>query len=372
MEAAYSLDGDDPPVPHRRRGRAQRGVIRGERLAHIVPQREARPASGARVRLGMKAAVGGVVVFRAAVRAHREMAHRGPRAVVRDVLDDAVARPALGAVDERIEVAAVRGIEQLAQAVRAGREIGKHLGRVYAGGIARANRESVVAIELDLFCFDRRHRGVRRRLLADHAQQRGDAAGIALGLDGHAFGRVADPTAELEPSCAIEDERPEPDPLHRAANEDTKPRARDRISAGAWRQGHHPGQVSTSMPSSTMSWAFSSWMSSETMTSRRAPSAMVPWLASLEMLRQMLGRDMAQRSEANRDADDPPRALGLRDVCDPAHQAGHQRGFMHRLYPPAANWAASSTRSRAATSATAVATGGDKGAPNAKVSPSIA
>src|ERR1035437_9041061 len=61
-------------------------------------------ARRARIRLRMEAAVGGVVVLGAALRAHGEGRHGGVRPVVRDVADDGVPRAAVGAVGEGVPV----------------------------------------------------------------------------------------------------------------------------------------------------------------------------------------------------------------------------------------------------------------------------
>ena len=147
VEAAESLDREDRPVAQQRRGgredrvasarasasrsRCGRGhgalesgdqvqsrfaiaeLARAQRersLLRGVPglQVQPRPAHEARVGLRVEAAVGGVAVLGRALRAHREVAHRGHRPVVGDVLDDREARSAVGAVDERVARSAGR------------------------------------------------------------------------------------------------------------------------------------------------------------------------------------------------------------------------------------------------------------------------
>ncbi len=79
-------------------------------------QPHSRAAGGAGVGLSVEAAVGRIVVFGLASRAHGKPGHRRRRPVVGDVGDDGEAGAAVGAVGERIAVAAVAGIEHLPQA----------------------------------------------------------------------------------------------------------------------------------------------------------------------------------------------------------------------------------------------------------------
>ena len=65
----------------------------------------------------MKTAVGGIVVFILAVRAHGETLHCGEWPVVRESANDSESRPAVCAVDERVKIAAVLTVKKLMQAV---------------------------------------------------------------------------------------------------------------------------------------------------------------------------------------------------------------------------------------------------------------
>ena len=102
MKSANAFDRDNFPTADRLRGR--RAALRGrqKRLAGRAPKFQTRAANRTRVRLRVKAAVPRIVVFRLARGTHREIFHRGVRAVVRQRFDDAEARAAIRAVGERI------------------------------------------------------------------------------------------------------------------------------------------------------------------------------------------------------------------------------------------------------------------------------
>ena len=91
---------------------------------------DVRTAGGARIRLGVKAAVGRILVLAAAVVAELERRHRRPRAVVRHRLDDRQPGPALRAVEERVAVAAVGRVEELTEARVAGGDVRRDQRRV--------------------------------------------------------------------------------------------------------------------------------------------------------------------------------------------------------------------------------------------------
>ena len=123
--AADPLDREDRAAGQHRRGGGDRVAVRGrvDPPPAGLTQLGARPAVRAGVRLGVEAAVAGVLVLGAAGGAHLEPGHRRRRAVVGDGADDREAGTAGGAVDERVAVATVAGVEQLGEAGLAGRRI---------------------------------------------------------------------------------------------------------------------------------------------------------------------------------------------------------------------------------------------------------
>ena len=86
MKSTHALDGDDFPGPQEILDGPDRRITAGHRrvLVRGLPREpDRRPASGAGIGLRMKAAVSRIGIFRAALRAHREAAHRRLRAVIR-------------------------------------------------------------------------------------------------------------------------------------------------------------------------------------------------------------------------------------------------------------------------------------------------
>ena len=136
MESTDSFDGHHQSV-RQDSCRSLDGVVAPDRFPSIIEQEDARAALGTRIRLRVETPVGRIVVLTLAVGTHEELAHGGVRAVVGDVLYDAVTRAAVGAVYEGIAVASVRRIEKLTEAIAADARIrldeGCPLRRTFAG-----------------------------------------------------------------------------------------------------------------------------------------------------------------------------------------------------------------------------------------------
>ena len=209
--AADALDRDDGALAQRRDRRAQRLVA--VEVARQQPQR--RPALRARVRLGVEAPVGRVLVLGRAARAQLEAGHRRERPVVGDAAHDREARAAVRAVDERVAVAAVGGVEQLAQAVVARRGVGRDERLRLAAVRAGEDAEAALARRRDVARPHRLDRRQRRRLLGEPAQEAVDRAVAALDLDEHAALVVEHEAREVELGREAVDERAEADPLDR-------------------------------------------------------------------------------------------------------------------------------------------------------------
>ena len=86
--------------------------------------RERRAAVGTGVGLGVKAAIGGIVVLGLAGGAHAERRHGSVGPVVGDIADDGVARAAVGAVGEGVAEAAVGGAGEVVEALGTGGHVG--------------------------------------------------------------------------------------------------------------------------------------------------------------------------------------------------------------------------------------------------------
>ena len=125
--SANPLDGDDGAAAQgRNAGRQRRGVAAH---AAVVPMEgKLRAAGRAGQRLGMIAPVQRILIFGAALPAHRKTRHRRVGPVVRQPVDDGVTRPALRAVGERIAEAPRDGIAHFRQAVGADEVIRRQRG----------------------------------------------------------------------------------------------------------------------------------------------------------------------------------------------------------------------------------------------------
>jgi len=99
-------------------------------------------------RLGVKAAVSGVVIFRGALWAECEARHAGIGPVIRDGLDDSKARTAVGAIDKRVAVAPIGWVKKFAPAIRADRQIRRNGQEVPRLILALANHESSINLRL--------------------------------------------------------------------------------------------------------------------------------------------------------------------------------------------------------------------------------
>ena len=218
---AQALDGEDTAVAEEFGGRVQ-GVF----AAVVADPVDAEPGAAGRAagRLGVEAAVGGVVVLGRAPLAHRERRHRGQRPVVRHVTDDGEPGAAVGAVDERVLVAPVGRVGQLAQAVRAGRGVRRDQGAAQPG-LAFAGRD-------DKGCGTGRAKspggdpldpGQRGRLEFQPAQELGHRGFRPLDLDEHAVEVVADQPGQPQAGGERVDERAEADALHYPLDLDRRP-----------------------------------------------------------------------------------------------------------------------------------------------------
>jgi hypothetical protein len=176
--AADPLDRDDRSLAEEPNGLLERN-------------RELWPAHGAAGRLGVEAAVAGILVLAAALVAHREADHRRIRAVVWKGAHDREAWAALRAVEERVAVAAVRRIEELAQAVVAGGDVRWHQGACTRRP-ARQDPEASFAARghrLDRHGGDV---GERRGFCAERAHERLELPRLAFHLDHDALTVVQD------------------------------------------------------------------------------------------------------------------------------------------------------------------------------------
>src|ERR1017187_2523799 len=184
--------------------------------AATFPQFKMRAANGARIRLGMEAAVARVVVFGPALQAHRERLHRSVRAVIGQGFDDAEARATVGAVGERITVASVFGIEDFAQAIRAGGDVRQHQRGFIAAGFAGADFKCRVAGGVEPRSFETLDETARRFFDFEPEQEFFQFRPRAFGFNENALRRIVEPAGQSEAGGETEDEWTEADALYRS------------------------------------------------------------------------------------------------------------------------------------------------------------
>jgi len=225
--AAQPLDRHDVPGPQQRRRAGDVVLAAREPIGGRVcrgDQAQARPADRAGVRLGVKAAVQRVVVFRLAGRAHGEGAHGGHRPVVGHGFDDGVARPAVGAVGEGVAVAAVGRVQDFRQAVGAGGHVRRDQGCPGVGG-AVADGEGRERLAVKGQRCDRHpvDAGQGRRFRPDRPLEGLQGGGRTLHGDVHAGRGIEHPAGQAVAHGQTVDEGPESHALHHTVDMDVSP-----------------------------------------------------------------------------------------------------------------------------------------------------
>ena len=187
---------------------------------------ERRAAHWAGVGLGVETAVRRILVFAQAIGAHREDRHGGLRAIVGDVLNDAVTRAAIGAVGEGIEIAAVGGIGEIGVAIVAGADVGRDHGELSGVRNAVMNGEGDFAHGRAVFDFDVLDFSERRRLDAETEKKIRESGLGAFDFRDHASRDVEDVALQIKLGGEAINERTEADALH--GSTDMKALAMDR------------------------------------------------------------------------------------------------------------------------------------------------
>ncbi len=166
---------------------------------------------------GVKPAIRGVLVFRAAVRAHSEPRHRRLLSVVGNTRHDAQARSAIGAVGERVPETPSKRISCLSRTVLAKHRVGRHL-RVRASLQALCNDEIVLQnthIRADFEIIDPAE---RRRVGLDTVDQIVQQRAFTTGTNQHALSVIHHFANKAELTRIAPHRRPETDSLHPASN----------------------------------------------------------------------------------------------------------------------------------------------------------
>lgn len=249
VEAADPFEGDDPAEVEGLAGLGESGLAAGPGAGGVGmlggPRRvgggdepEGRPATRAGDRLGVEAAVEGVLVFPAARRAEGEAGHRGVGAVVRQALEDGEARAAIGAVEEGVAVAAIGRVGKLAEAGVASGDVGRDGGDGRGVGSAGEDGEADCGgVGGDRLVGDRHEGGERRGVIVQGEAKGVDLIGRPLDLDDDAGGIVGDPAGQAEAVGRGVDERAKADPLDDPLDEETAALGEVGGGEGHWDSG---------------------------------------------------------------------------------------------------------------------------------------
>ncbi|MBT9141339.1 MAG: hypothetical protein DDT30_01931 [Dehalococcoidia bacterium] len=210
-ESTQTLDGHDPAL-FQETGSGDNGVIAYHWIAPVIHEGQMGPASRAGIRLGMKAAVEGVIILPLALGAHPEVAHGRLGTVIRDVCDDGKAGAAVSAVGEGVAIAPIPRRKDLVDAIRAGGNVGRD--QLILPGLCEAILNHKFGVAL------RGMNGGRDPFDAGH----GGGFGLqisqeafylpSLDLDLHFAGGVAHPSGKVMFTGQPKDEWPKAHPLH--------------------------------------------------------------------------------------------------------------------------------------------------------------
>jgi hypothetical protein len=168
-------------------------------VAELIQQPYPWSTGRAGVWLGVKAAVGGIVVLTPALRAHLEAGHRGRVPVVRNRAGYGEAGTTVGAVGERVAVAAIPWVEDLPQALFAGGDIWRYEGPPPEALPALLDPETPLAQRCERTPGNGLHDCERRGFFLYPAQEEVQPFGVALHLDVDSLGVVADQPGEPVP-----------------------------------------------------------------------------------------------------------------------------------------------------------------------------
>ena len=163
MIAADALDGENAAVRHNAARLCER-ITR--RLRPVYNQTIGGTADGARIRLCVKATVGGVVILVLTCGAHPKRSHRGQRPIVGHTANDGVARPAVRAVRKGVAMPPICRREDLTPTVRADRKIGRDERPRRRALRAFQNAKVLLALRRDVRIRHSRHGCGKRRLRA--------------------------------------------------------------------------------------------------------------------------------------------------------------------------------------------------------------
>ncbi len=229
LEPAEPLHGHDAPAEDRSYGRVQCLIADGQLAAGVVEQLQMRPTGRTGDRLRVKSPVGRVFIFRPAGWTHGEAGHRGPRAVVRQLLDDRPPRPAVGAIGKRIPVTPLGRVADFGQALMARCQVRRDRrpnARFAAACLDPKAGQTPVADRCarrrKVSNRDRFDSRLRRRRVAQGLDKRFDRSAVPLDIDLDRVRLVPHPAAKSQRRGRLVNERTKPDPLHDASDFDRR------------------------------------------------------------------------------------------------------------------------------------------------------
>ena len=173
-----------------------------------------RAAHRARIRLCVKAAVGGVIVLALARRTHPKRCHRGQRAVIGNTANDRVARAAVRTVRKGVAVPPVFSGQNLTAAVRTDREVGRDKRPRNRSRRARQDLKALLPRRRDLLECHSGYRCRKRSFRAHVLCKRIESRRRPLRLDADARAVIPYASRQTIFPCKTVDKGAEPHALH--------------------------------------------------------------------------------------------------------------------------------------------------------------
>src|SRR6201985_1028413 len=176
-------------------------------------------AFGASVRLRVKPAVQGILIFAFALVTHRKFFHRRVRTVVRQRFDNRKPRPAICTVREWVTKPPVARVENFAQAIAASRDIGEDERCFVAALFAFADFKSVVADCIEKRGVNALHNCPGRLLRFDPLPKLLQKILTAFDFNENTLSRVRNVAVESQLRRQTVNKRAKPDSLHSTAHD---------------------------------------------------------------------------------------------------------------------------------------------------------
>jgi hypothetical protein len=221
MKTPDPFDSHDRASHQKVKGSAQ-GISRND-FSPSIHQPQGGAASRAGIGLGVKPAVGRVLILPAADRAHRKGSHGCLGTVIRDVSDDSESRAAERAVDERIAVSEVAGREELRQAFITRSHIRRDQGKSLSCPSALPDFKTGISLWFKRTGFQAFDSSERRRKLGQPPDENFESSILTLSIDEDPLFIVEHPPPDGMQKSQIVNKGPIPDALNNAGYLDRFP-----------------------------------------------------------------------------------------------------------------------------------------------------